>query len=529
MSSKILRELAGLLGSEHVVTDDAERRYYATDVYNSREMPLAVVRPGTVEELQKAARIALRNGVALVPRGGGASYTDGYLPATARSLLVETSRLDRIVEINSTDMYVTVEPAVTWERLHAALAREKLRTPFWGPFSGLKATVGGSTSQNSASLGTGNYGISAESVLSFDVVLGNGELLRTGSASIRTATPFFRWYGPDLTGLFTGDTGAMGIKARITLRLIQRPPRTGAASFGFDAFENMAAGMAAVARLGVVADNYGLDPKLQQGQLTRTGTADAARAVWNVARDSSNPLEAASRLTRMALAGKRFFSGFSHSAHYVVEGHSAAEVKSRLRLVRETMRPHGTEIANTVPTVLRSMPFIPMYAVLGVNGERWAPLHGILPFSRVPEFRRRLTEMYEENAERMKALRVEKGAMFMTVSSNAFLYEPVFYWEDSRTVFHKRFMPEDYLETLPEHDENPQGRALVETLRQKIMDIFWQTGAVHLQVGKTYPYLRGRQPEAERLLRAFKAGVDPDNLMNPGALGLGAGGQGGSG
>ena len=367
MSQEILQELSELLGSDYVITDDAERRYFTMDVYNAREMPLAVIQPGTVEELQGAARIALRNNVALVPRGGGASYTDGYLPTRARSLLVETSRLNRIVEINATDMYVTVEPAVTWERLNAALAKEKLRTPFWGPFSGLKATVGGSTSQNSASMGSGNYGLSAESVLSFDVVLGNGELLRTGSAAISTSVPFFRWYGPDLTGLFTGDTGAMGIKARITLRLIKRPARTGTASFGFDTFEGMSSGMSAVARLGVVADNYGLDPKLQQGQLTKTDTADQARAVWNVTRDSSNPFEAVSRLTRMALAGKRFFSGFSHSAHYVVEGHSASEVNSKLKLVRETMRPHGTEIANTVPTVLRSMPFIPMYSVLGVK------------------------------------------------------------------------------------------------------------------------------------------------------------------
>lgn len=522
MSQEILQELSSLLGSEHVITDDAERRYFTTDVYNSRELPLAVIQPGTVEELQEAAQIALKNNVALVPRGGGASYTDGYLPATSQSLLVETSRLNRIVEINATDMYVTVEPAVTWEKLNAALAKEKLRTPFWGPFSGLKATVGGSTSQNSASMGTGNHGISAESVLSFDVVLGNGELLKTGSASISTSKPFFRWYGPDLTGLFTGDTGAMGIKARITLRLIKRPERSGAASFGFDTFDDMAAGMSAVARLGIVADNYGLDPKLQQGQLTKTDAGDAMRAVWNVARDSSNPIEAVSRLTRMALAGKRFFAGFSHSAHYAVEGHSAAEVKSRLKLVRETMRPHGTEIANTVPTVLRAMPFIPMYSVLGVNGERWVPLHGIMPFSAVPEFRRLLWAMYEENADRMKALRVDKGAMFMTINSNAFLYEPVFYWEDSQTVFHKRFMPKDYLATLPEHDENPEGRALVAELRQRILDIFWQVGASHLQVGKTYPYLRGRQPEAERLLREFKGSVDPNNLMNPGALGLGA-------
>ena len=228
--------------------------------------------------------------------------------------------------------------------------------------------------------------------------------------------------------------------------------------------------MSAVARLGVVADNYGLDPKLQQGQLTKTDTADAARAVWNVARDSSNPVEAVSRLTRMALAGKRFFSGFSHSAHYVVEGHGASEIKSKLKLVRETMRPHGTEIANTVPTVLRSchsFRCIPSWESREKDGcrctESW-------PFPRWGSFGAGLMAMYEENAERMKEFAEwTRGAMFMTINSNAFLYEPVFYWEDSQTVFHKRFMPKDYLATLPEHEENPQGRALV----KNCASVFW--------------------------------------------------------
>ena len=106
------------------------------DVYNTREMPLAVIQPGTVEELQEAARIALKNNVALVPRGGGASYTDGYLPTRARSLLVETSRLNRIVEINTTDMYVTVEPAVTWERLNRRAGQGKGPHAVLGTFLG---------------------------------------------------------------------------------------------------------------------------------------------------------------------------------------------------------------------------------------------------------------------------------------------------------------------------------------------------------------------------------------------------------
>ena len=83
-SSEILvRQLAGVIGGEHVLTDPAERQFYAMDVYNARELPLAVVRPGSVADLQAVVRVASAAGVALVARGGGASYTDGYLPATS--------------------------------------------------------------------------------------------------------------------------------------------------------------------------------------------------------------------------------------------------------------------------------------------------------------------------------------------------------------------------------------------------------------------------------------------------------------
>jgi len=77
-------------------------------------------------------------------RGGGASYTDGYLPRDDGQVLLDLSQLNRIVEINEQDAYVTVEAGVTWEALKRALDERDLRTPFWGPFSGLLATVGGS-------------------------------------------------------------------------------------------------------------------------------------------------------------------------------------------------------------------------------------------------------------------------------------------------------------------------------------------------------------------------------------------------
>jgi FAD/FMN-containing dehydrogenase len=519
-SGDVIERLASAVGREHVLTDPAEREFHAMDVYNFRELPLAVVRPGSTAELQAIVRIAASAGVALVPRGGGASYTDGYLPATPDSLLVDTSRLARIVEINDEDMYVTVEPGVTWHDMWQALKAKGLRTSFWGPFSGLKATVGGSASQNSASLGSGSFGISADAILGFEIVLANGEILRTGAHAAANGKPFFRWYGPDLTGLFCGDAGALGIKASISLRLIREPPFHGAASFGFDAFEQMAAGMAAAARENVAADNFGLDPKLQKGQLSKTDTKGAITAALAVAKTARTPVEGLGKLLRMAAAGKRFFAGHNYSAHYTVEGVTLAEVNGKLAVLRKAIAPHGEEIANTVPTVIRAMPFIPLYPILGPKGERWVPMHGIMPFSKVADFHGRITRLYAENAERMKRLKVDKGGMFLAINTHAFLYEPVFYWEDDRTAFHKRYLPRDYLQTLPEYPANPDGRALVRELRGEIQKIFASVGAIHMQVGKSYTYMDGRQSEAARAIRELKKQLDPQGIMNPGALQL---------
>jgi FAD/FMN-containing dehydrogenase len=518
--NNVIGQLQQALGTEYVLLDEADRSFYAMDVYRQREVPMAVVQPATQDELRLVARIAHAGGIALVPRGGGASYTDGYLPATDRSITVDTSRMNRIIEINAEDMYITVEPGVTWAQMAESLAEQDLRTPFWGPFSGLKATVGGSMSQNSASMGTGNFGISADSVLCFEIIRPGGEILRTGSHAAANGTPFYRWYGPDLTGLFTGDAGSLGIKASITLRLMRKPTHTGTCSFGYTSFEGLRGGMCAAAREGVAADNFGLDPKLQEGQLGGVSASDAFGAAWAVLKTSPGIFSGLLQVLRMAAAGKRFIKGFSYSSHYVAEGFSRAEVASKLERIRAAIRPHGTEIANTVPTVLRAMPFIPLYPILGQKGERWVPMHGIIAFSRVQAFRDGLMALYEEYRERMETHKVAYGAMFLTVSTHAFLYEPVFYWEDSRTQFHKRYMPQDYIATLPEYPENPEGRALVAEMRERIQGLFVEVGATHYQAGKSYPYMEGRDAEAARLIRSIKSAVDPDGLMNPGALQL---------
>lgn len=516
----LIKVLKAAIGEKYVLTDEHSLEFYSTDVYRSLEIPLAIIQPGNIGELQESVRIAAGLGISIVTRGGGASYTDAYLPTDPNSIIIDTSRLNKILEINEEDMFVTVEPGVTWAEMSAALAEKKLRTPFWGPFSGLKATVGGSTSQNSVSMGTSAYGGSPESVLCYEVVLASGKMIKTGSLAIENSTPFFRNYGPDITGIFSGDAGALGVKASITLRLIKLPSHTLTCSFGFKTYDSMSQAMAAVAREESASSNWGLDPKLQQGQLGKVTFMDSIKAAYEVLKTARNPLEAIVQLMKMALAGKRFLTGFDYSSHFVVEGHSTAEVKSKLAQTRKAANSFGTEIANTIPTVMGAMPFMPLYPILGPNGERWVPMHGLLPFSKMQKMYNRIQDLYLEKKEAMTKHSVEAGTMFMTYSTHSFLYEVALYWKDDRSIYHKTYLDQDYLDMLPIHDANPEGRALIAELKTRVQEIYSDLGAVHFQVGKSYPYQNGRQAEAAMALQDIKKSLDPNNIMNPGALGL---------
>jgi FAD/FMN-containing dehydrogenase len=519
-AASLLERLAACVGASNLLTGD-DRMFYATDVYTHRELPMAVARPGSQDELIAVVAAAYEAGVAVVTRGGGASYTGGYLPATSRSVLIDVSRLNRVLEINKNDAYVTVEPGVTWAALDAALAPFDLRTPFRGPFSGLAATVGGSISQNTLGHGSGTWGLSPESVIALEIVTAGGELLKTGQAGSRLGVPFFRYYGPDLTGLFTGDCGAFGVKARITLRLLRRRPYVGAASFSFDSFEDMQSAMAEAASFALDDKAFALDTALQQGQIGKSADASSrfaiARAVIRAAPTTSAGV---AQVIRMGLAGSAALSKAPYAAHYLLDGFSRSEIAAKIAVLRRIATRRGHEIPNTVPTVVRAMPFAPLHNVLGPAGERWVPLHGIFPYSAVAAFHKDVNALLTAKQPAMTRLGVHVGRMFSTVGSGNFLYEPALYWKDEQTIYHRTVLDEGYRATLPKYPANPDGAALIAELRNALIDLYHRHGAGHLQVGKSYPLLRDRNPAAVSLLRGIKRELDPKGLMNPGALGL---------
>lgn len=518
--TEVLSVLTNILGPDHVVRDPEELRFYSTDVYNQGELPLAIIRPGSSEELSAALKAIAPSGLPIVPRGGGMSYTDGYLPARPQSVMVDMLRLDRIREVNAADAYVTVECGATWKGLYDALEPQRVRTPYWGPLSGLRSSIGGALSQGSMFLGSGRYGAAAESVIGLDVVLADGSLLHLGSHANQNGVPFFRQHGPDLLGLFLSDTGALGIKTVATLRLIRPLTETRFLSFSYGNHRDLLAAMAEIGRSDLVSELFAFDPGLQAQRMKRTSLLADVKSLGKVMQAAGGGLKALKEGASVVLAGRGFLKEGTYSAHVSLDGRDAVDADAKAEQVRRIMLRGGTEVENSVPKVMRANPFAEVNSMLGPNGERWVPVHGTVAFSKAQAMFEACEQVFARHADACERFEIDHGYLFATVGNAGTLLEPVLYWPDERNEFHSKVLAPEYLASLPVHGANPAARAAVDKLRRDLARCFTQHGAVSFQIGKFYPYLESQDPTAVGLLRSLKQLLDPEGRMNPGSLGL---------
>jgi FAD/FMN-containing dehydrogenase len=517
---ELIGRLHGLLGGDNVLTGAAELQFHSQDVYGSSIEPLAIARPGSVDELAATVRLITEAGHAVIARGGGMSYTDGYLPVRAGTVTVDTSRLDRLAEINAADRYVTVECGVTWKALADALAPHGLRTPYWGPLSGLHATVGGALSQGSIFLGSGQHGPVQESLLALEVVLADGTLLRTGGAALANGRPFFRHFGPDLSSLFTGDCGALGIKARATFRLIPAATESRFLSFSLASAGAVYGLMADTAREGLASECFAFDPGLQAVRMKRVSLAEDAKALGRVMRSAGGVLAGLKEGAKVVLAGRDFLEEGGFSVHFGVDGRDAADADSRSARIRELAAGRAREVESTIPKVMRANPFMEVNSMLGPGGERWVPVHAIVPLSEGTDLYECCEAVFSRHAADLARFEVDHGYLSCTVGGTALLVEPVFYWPDERLAFHERVLDAAYLSRLPRFAANPAAREFVARLRGELADLFAARGAASFQIGKFYRYRASLDPATVAALDALKRRFDPQGLMNPGALGF---------
>lgn len=504
--------LIDAVGAQSIDTDPQVLALHGQDVFSIGATPVAIFRPSSIEALAAGIAAATAQGIAIVPRGGGMSYTSGYL-SNQPALLVDMAALDRIIEIDPVDMRVTVEAGCSWGALYDALHPMGLRTPLWGTLSGIRASIGGGMSQNGLFWGA-RAGSIASSALSFDVVLADGTIVKTGSDTLR---PF----GPDLTGLFAADCGAFGIKARVTLPLVREAAAFAYGSFAFETPDQFTAATSEIARVGLASEAFGFDPFLQAQRMKRDSLSKDAKALVGMMKAQGGFWKGLKEGAKVVAAGRSFLDEARFSIHTIAEGRNQAAADADLAAIRTIVAANGgREVENTIPKVLRANPFPPVNSMLGPSGERWVPVHGVVRHSRALPTIEAIIDLFEAHRAEMEALEIGAGYMFLPVATTGFLIEPVFFWPDAQEALHKQAVEPAHLAKLTDFPANPPARALVEKLRAEIIAIFGRMEAVHFQLGRAYPIAERSDPAGWKLLQSVKAAVDPQGLMNPGVLGL---------
>ncbi len=236
----IIDELTAALGAARVAVDDATRAAYAVDQAPvlDYQVPQAVVRAESVADVQAVVRACAAQGVAVVTRGAGTGVSGGA-HATAGCIVLSLERMNRILALNPDDETAVVEPGVINADLNAAAAAHGLMfAP--DPASYRMSTVGGNVATNAGGLRCAKYGVTRDSVLALDVVLADGTLIHTGHQTFKGVA------GYDLTGLFVGSEGTLGIVVAATVRLKYAPRDVQTIAAFYPDFRSAAAGVLAV-------------------------------------------------------------------------------------------------------------------------------------------------------------------------------------------------------------------------------------------------------------------------------------------
>lgn len=213
---ELIRELQDIVGKENVLTHDEALKVYSYDgTTNWIARPDVVLFPKTSQEISAVLKIANRERIPVTPRGGGTNVSGGSVPIMGGIVLC-TTKMNRILDIDKENLSVTVEPGVVLMDLNLRLAKEGLFFPP-DPQSFLGATIGGNIAENAGGPACVKYGVVKQYVLGLEVVLPDGEVIHVGGRTIKNVV------GYDLTMLFVGSEGTLGVITKAELKVRPLP------------------------------------------------------------------------------------------------------------------------------------------------------------------------------------------------------------------------------------------------------------------------------------------------------------------
>lgn len=228
----LARQLEKLLGPGRVSIEAATLKEHAGDKWFAAHPPEVVVFAESTSDVSKLLKFANRRGIPVTPRGAGYGYVGGCVPLEG-GIALSLARMNRIKEINFADAVAVVEPGVITATLQAAARKQRLFYPP-DPQSMKDCSLGGNIATNAGGPRCLKYGVTRQYVLGLEVVLANGDVLRTGGRTHKNKTGF------DLIGMFVGSEGLLGVVTEATLRLLPLPPARATLSASFRTFRQAA-------------------------------------------------------------------------------------------------------------------------------------------------------------------------------------------------------------------------------------------------------------------------------------------------
>ena len=231
ISPAVIAEFENILGSQNVMRDETDRHAYSYDsALVEQVVPELVLRPTDRERLGKVIRLCNENRLPLTVRGSGTNLSGGTIPSRENGVVLLTNALNRILEINTEDLYARVEPGVITAQFAAKVAARGL---FYPPDPGSQAvsTLGGNVAENAGGLRGLKYGVTENYVMGMEFFDAQGEWIKTGSKTVKCVTGF------NLKSLMIGSEGILGVFKEITLKLIPPPQAQQAMLAVFDAVD----------------------------------------------------------------------------------------------------------------------------------------------------------------------------------------------------------------------------------------------------------------------------------------------------
>src|SRR5216110_2849061 len=257
MSTNLASKLRDLLGKDVVADDPDTLAAHSGDKWFAAHQPEVVVFAKSTGDVSKLLKFASHKKIPVTARGGGFGYVGGCVPARG-GITLSLMRMNRIKDISFADAVAVVEPGVFTADLKAAVRAQKLFYPP-DPASMKDCTIGGNVATNAGGPRCLKYGVTRNYVIGLEVVLANGEVLRTGGPIHKNKTGF------DLISLLVGSEGILGVVTEITLRLLPLPPSRATLSAAFAAAPQAAEAVQAIFAAGFlpssleIADHFTLE------------------------------------------------------------------------------------------------------------------------------------------------------------------------------------------------------------------------------------------------------------------------------